>query len=133
MRIRDWSSDVCSSDLEVAAQDGGARLGKLAGEAGEIGAAPEFFEQPVGVGKRFRLLGGGLDGDEDLRHPPFDGAAPGSEAGHHFLQRLRWNHQDGAHPKLDEALPVDQGGVMVGYGGGIESAVGLTGEEKGEE
>src|SRR3546814_13512115 len=54
MRISDWSSDVCSSDLEVGAGPG-HHLGLEAGHqlAGEILVAPD----PA------RLENGGADGD----------------------------------------------------------------------
>src|SRR3546814_2671151 len=53
MRISDWSSDVCSSDLEP---DGGGDARLVAGEAAE-------GDQRLSVGRRVRLVV-----DEDARH-----------------------------------------------------------------
>src|SRR3546814_2173494 len=58
MRIRDWSSDVCSSDL--IQQDGGAKVAvavpPVAGAGGRAAEAHDAFPQAVELGALFGTL-----------------------------------------------------------------------------
>src|SRR3546814_4442170 len=74
MRIRDWSSDVCSSDLLVAARVEAGAVADLDGSAQGAGEEPAFgadVDDPGGavehdalhVGLR-QVLGGGAGGDD---------------------------------------------------------------------
>src|SRR3546814_6563562 len=57
MRISDWSSDVCSSDLDLHRID--LRLDRLEVEQAG-GLAAEFLQRPA-PGTRHRLVGGDVD------------------------------------------------------------------------
>src|SRR3546814_17192042 len=60
MRISDWSSDVCSSDLAGAAGGDGDVF-----EVGAVGAAQLAGDVQAQAGA---VLGGGEEGAEQLRH-----------------------------------------------------------------
>src|SRR3546814_6199586 len=69
MRISDWSSDVCSSDLEIAA------IAATARKAGTEGERRRLKSQLLGAGQALGLLqqapadwfGRGSSGDDDAR------------------------------------------------------------------
>src|SRR3546814_2003643 len=63
MRISDWSSDVCSSDLIVAAFAGIAPFQKVVGQEGDMGAEGIRSE-----GRLRPLLGNGRGRKEKSRH-----------------------------------------------------------------
>src|SRR3546814_12175925 len=69
MRISDWSSDVCSSDLlraglDVAAEDSGASLNRIV----EMGAVGDRIERRQIIEHvEHRRVEGELVGDRDLR------------------------------------------------------------------
>src|SRR3546814_5673802 len=80
MRISDWSSDVCSSDLGGSHRDARAVRLVLAGSRHHI--------RNTGVGARAGCLGGqpkaleqqGVDGDEEARPGHREGGDLGSES-----------------------------------------------------
>src|SRR3546814_20628068 len=70
MRISDWSSDVCSSDLRIVAFDGDlARIGDRSGE-GAVGhdaeAVAALGERPVEIAVIVVVLGGVILVEDDL-------------------------------------------------------------------
>src|SRR3546814_873225 len=72
MRISDWSSDVCSSDLFAAFDRVGGRL--LSGIARYLGLAPDFFDDTVRDGNSVMRL---------LHYPPVEAPAKGIRAEAH--------------------------------------------------
>src|SRR3546814_18508824 len=61
MRIRDWSSDVCSSDLSALAQD--VKIGIVGGISGPIAAlAPPMIQASKMAVEHVNAQGGILDG-----------------------------------------------------------------------
>src|SRR3546814_12918179 len=62
MRISDWSSDVCSSDLRIVAtcQAGGVDLGGAIVDAGLAVALPHFSDRYVAAEARARAAGLGV-------------------------------------------------------------------------
>src|SRR3546814_4390349 len=80
MRISDWSSDVCSSDLGVFAHEFGIDRDEIA----VLDEVAEFGERGAGLDKRMNLHAApiqrvGADGQEKL--PPLRAAIEGGAAG----------------------------------------------------
>src|SRR3546814_18795985 len=75
MRIRDWSSDVCSSDLEVVVDVAVARLAEGFGEGdGELALAAEIED---GIADFLHLGEAEIVGAEMDQHPLYPRVAAG--------------------------------------------------------
>src|SRR3546814_2763655 len=97
MRISDWSSDVCSSDLRIAR------------------AAPAAAQRGGGGGKLERL-GGGQIGDRGAEE----------KAGQHLVLRKRRNACEGDFGPQAGAGDADGGGktLHIGFGRDVERGTG---------
>src|SRR3546814_5616733 len=111
MRISDWSSDVCSSDLETAL--GLRRLVRL------VPGAPQILDQLAELGLPLLQLGDVREhpGDAAVLHPPFADLEPAAVLALllHRPGRVAMPLQAGPPPLLGIARRV---GDEPGFGGG---------------
>src|SRR3546814_998403 len=111
MRISDWSSDVCSSDLRIARHSGDHRLARL-GEA-----LPALGDEVFGIGLLIRLVFHLLDvgaGGKGLLGTGKEDAADAIVA-FEFVQRCLEIGDQRLAKRVQRLRPVQRAGADAGF------------------